>query len=167
MIDFEALELSTIILRITIYRGFSFIAMLPGKQGLLSFVPVPGTSRTNTPMKILIGQMPFRTEFTISDDHSVMDYRSSESKADENDPRKTDTLSNRKVLEQIKNRFRHNCTTKQLIRRLPILNWMQTYSLKSAFCDCMAGVTVALTAIPQGIAYGAVAGVPVEVRMNN
>ena len=28
----------------------------------------------------------------------------------------------------------------------------------------MAGITVALTAIPQGIAYGAVAGVPVEVQ---
>lgn len=111
---------------------------------------------------VLIGETPFRTESTISDDHPVMDYRSSESKAVQNEPKKT--LSAGKILEQIQNRFRRTCTTKYLIRRLPILNWMPTYSLNSAFCDFMAGVTVALTAIPQGIAYGAVAGVPVEVN---
>ncbi len=53
-----------------------------------------------------------------------------------------------------------------LKQRLPILQWMPHYTLKSAFRDCLAGFTVALTAIPQGIAYGAVAGLPVEVFIN-
>ena len=130
----------------------------------LSLGAVPSTSM---PVKVRVGETAFNTEYTTSDDRPVMDYCSSEPKAVENEPRKTGKLSGGKILEQIKYRFRRMCTTKQLTRRLPIINWMQTYSLNSAICDCMAGVTVALTAIPQGIAYGAVAGVPVEVRMNN
>jgi sodium-independent sulfate anion transporter 11 len=119
------------------------------------------------PLKVRVGETAFNTESTTSDDHPVIDCYLSESKAVENETGKTSKLSGGKVLERIKNRFRRTCTTKQLIRRLPIINWLQTYSLNSAFCDCMAGVTVALTAIPQGIAYGAVAGVPVEVRVHN
>ena len=76
-------------------------------------------------------------------------------------------LSGKKYLERGKDRFRRTCTTKQLIRRLPFLQWSRTCSLNSVFSDFMAGITVALTAIPQGIAYGAVAGVPVEVHKNS
>ncbi len=72
-----------------------------------------------------------------------------------------------KFREWVKHRFRQTCTTDQLYRRLPFLQWSRTYSLSSAFSDAMAGVTVALTAIPQGIAYGAVAGVPVEVQYSH
>lgn len=58
----------------------------------------------------------------------------------------------------------HNtCTTKLLKNRLPILQWIPHYTLRKSFHDFIAGLTVALTAIPQGIAYGAVAGLPVEV----
>lgn len=77
----------------------------------------------------------------------------------------TSRFSADKLCEQAKNRFRRSCTTKQLYRRLPFLQWIPKYTFDSAFYDCMAGVTVALTAIPQGIAYGAVAGVPVEVEL--
>ena len=73
-------------------------------------------------------------------------------------------LSGKRYLERAKLRFRKTCTTKQLFRRLPFIQWSRTYSFNSGFSDFMAGITVALTAIPQGIAYGAVAGVPVEVQ---
>ena len=56
------------------------------------------------------------------------------------------------------------CTTKLLRRRLPFLQWAPHYNIRSAVCDVLAGITVALTAIPQGIAYGAVAGLPIEVN---
>jgi hypothetical protein len=59
------------------------------------------------------------------------------------------------------------CTTKLLKSRLPCLQWIPEYTLRKSFHDFIAGLTVALTAIPQGIAYGAVAGLPVEVCMHS
>lgn len=64
---------------------------------------------------------------------------------------------------QVRQWIRDSCTTGLLKRRLPFLQWAPTYTFRSIFHDCIAGFTVALTAIPQGIAYGAVAGLPVEV----
>lgn len=46
--------------------------------------------------------------------------------------------------------------------RLPILNWLPKYRLNYFFYDFIAGITVALTSIPQGIAYAVVAGLPPE-----
>lgn len=66
-------------------------------------------------------------------------------------------------ISQVKQWIRGSCTTELLKRRLPFLQWAPTYTFRSIFHDCIAGFTVALTAIPQGIAYGAVAGLPVEV----
>lgn len=79
------------------------------------------------------------------------------------DPLDSDEPVGRRWLSETKRRFRKTCTTKLLKRRLPIIEWLPKYTVESAFSDCIAGFTVALTAIPQGIAYGAVAGVPVEV----
>jgi sodium-independent sulfate anion transporter 11 len=78
-----------------------------------------------------------------------------------------DSSMPRKMVASAKRRIRKTCTTKLLKRRLPMIEWLPEYTLQSLFHDCMAGFTVALTAIPQGIAYGAVAGVPVEVRVHN
>nr|XP_012135830.1 PREDICTED: sodium-independent sulfate anion transporter-like isoform X4 [Megachile rotundata] len=47
-------------------------------------------------------------------------------------------------------------------RRLPILSWLTTYKLPWLPQDALAGFTVGLTAIPQGIAYGVVAGLSPE-----
>lgn len=47
-----------------------------------------------------------------------------------------------------------------LMNRLPILKWVPTYRLSYLFYDFIAGLTVGLTAIPQGIAYAIVAGLP-------
>lgn len=52
--------------------------------------------------------------------------------------------------------------TKVLKDRLPILKWAPTYKLSYLFHDFVAGFTVGLTAIPQGIAYAIVAGLPAE-----
>lgn len=45
---------------------------------------------------------------------------------------------------------------------LPILKWLPKYRLNYLFYDFIAGITVGLTAIPQGIAYAVVAGLPPE-----
>lgn len=53
-----------------------------------------------------------------------------------------------------------NDRKKILMNRLPILKWVPTYRLSYLFYDFIAGLTVGLTAIPQGIAYAIVAGLP-------
>lgn len=45
-----------------------------------------------------------------------------------------------------------------VMNRFPILRWMPAYKLSYLFNDFIAGLTVGLTAIPQGIAYAVVAG---------
>ncbi|KAL7017539.1 hypothetical protein ACKWTF_010417 [Chironomus riparius] len=52
------------------------------------------------------------------------------------------------------------CSEKALKSRLPILEWLPKYSTSTFFCDIVAGISVGLTVIPQGIAYGIVAGLP-------
>nr|XP_018916470.1 PREDICTED: sodium-independent sulfate anion transporter-like isoform X1 [Bemisia tabaci] len=52
------------------------------------------------------------------------------------------------------------CTPSNLRRRLPILSWVPTYTTNTLLRDFIAGLTVGLTAIPQGIAYAVVAGLP-------
>jgi len=47
---------------------------------------------------------------------------------------------------------------KQAKKRLPILSWLPQYNTEKAISDAIAGVTVGLTVIPQGIAYAVVAG---------
>ncbi|XP_071871095.1 sodium-independent sulfate anion transporter isoform X1 [Bombus fervidus] len=49
-----------------------------------------------------------------------------------------------------------------LLRRIPILAWLPQYSLSKLLHDVLAGLTVGLTAIPQGIAYAIVAGLPAQ-----
>lgn len=49
---------------------------------------------------------------------------------------------------------------KELIKkRIPITQWGPKYNLDCLQGDVMAGLTVGLTVIPQGIAYAVVAGV--------
>lgn len=50
-----------------------------------------------------------------------------------------------------------------LLRRIPILAWIPQYSLSKLLQDILAGLTVGLTVIPQGIAYAIVAGLPAQV----
>lgn len=45
---------------------------------------------------------------------------------------------------------------------LPILNWLPDYNCTTLIHDLIAGVTVGLTAISQGMGYAAIAGLPTE-----
>ena len=49
---------------------------------------------------------------------------------------------------------------KNVRKKLPILDWLPQYNADSGVSDMIAGVTVGLTVIPQGIAYAVVAGLP-------
>ncbi|XP_030370467.1 sodium-independent sulfate anion transporter [Scaptodrosophila lebanonensis] len=53
-------------------------------------------------------------------------------------------------------------TMKTLKRRLPILSWLPKYSSTDAIGDLIAGITVGLTVIPQGLAYSGVVSLPPE-----
>lgn len=52
------------------------------------------------------------------------------------------------------------CTARTLAKRLPIIRFARTYQRGDVYQDFVAGLTVGLTAIPQGIAYAVVAGLP-------
>jgi sodium-independent sulfate anion transporter 11 len=56
------------------------------------------------------------------------------------------------------------CTVELLRRRFPILKWLPSYNWDFVVYDVIAGITVGLTTIPQGIAYAAVAGLPLQVK---
>uniref|UniRef100_A0A1Y1MPJ6 SLC26A/SulP transporter domain-containing protein n=1 Tax=Photinus pyralis TaxID=7054 RepID=A0A1Y1MPJ6_PHOPY len=43
-------------------------------------------------------------------------------------------------------------------RRLPILQWAREYTLQKFVCDTIAGITVALTVMPQALAYATLGG---------
>ncbi|KAG8259057.1 hypothetical protein J6590_019534 [Homalodisca vitripennis] len=64
------------------------------------------------------------------------------------------------ILGYCAHRARRACTRKNLYKRVPILGWLPHYDTGSAVSDLVAGVTVGLTVIPQGIAYANVAGLP-------
>ncbi|NXN97359.1 S2611 protein, partial [Rhinopomastus cyanomelas] len=52
------------------------------------------------------------------------------------------------------------CGCPGLRRRLPVLRWLPRYSRGWLQLDAMAGLTVALTVVPQALAYAEVAGLP-------
>lgn len=54
------------------------------------------------------------------------------------------------------------CSTKLVKNRLPILKWLPKYNTGYLIQDSIAGLTVGLTSIPQGIAYAVIAGLPAE-----
>uniref|UniRef100_A0A667Z293 Sodium-independent sulfate anion transporter n=1 Tax=Myripristis murdjan TaxID=586833 RepID=A0A667Z293_9TELE len=54
------------------------------------------------------------------------------------------------------------CSYSTLKAWLPILSWLPGYKLKWLQMDLIAGVTVGLTVVPQGLAYAEVAGLPVQ-----
>ena len=57
---------------------------------------------------------------------------------------------------------------KTLFMRFPILQWLPKYSIrKDLLADFIAGLTIAITVIPQGLAYATVAGLPPEVHFNH
>lgn len=68
------------------------------------------------------------------------------------------------VGEIIKRQIRTGCSRQLLLNRLPIIGFVRNYKASNLYLDFIAGVTVGLTAIPQGIAYAVVAGLEPQVR---
>lgn len=56
---------------------------------------------------------------------------------------------------------------KTLFMRVPILKWLPTYKMEDFVSDLIAGVTVGITVIPQGLAYATVAHLPAEVKSSS
>lgn len=52
---------------------------------------------------------------------------------------------------------------RKLHQRIPILSWMQDYTVDSAISDLIAGITVGLTVMPQSLAYATLAGLEPQV----
>jgi len=54
---------------------------------------------------------------------------------------------------------------KTLFMRFPVLQWLPKYSIKEdLLADFIAGLTIAIMVIPQGLANAIVAGLPTEVH---
>ena len=49
-----------------------------------------------------------------------------------------------------------------LIEKLPVLQWLPHYNWRWALNDAIAGITVGVMFIPQGLAYAKIANIPVE-----
>ncbi|KAH9628319.1 hypothetical protein HF086_016661 [Spodoptera exigua] len=72
--------------------------------------------------------------------------------------------------EEPKNVFRRkakkwvqkSCSVEVVKKRLPIISWLPKYKSEYFIQDVIAGITVGLTAIPQGIAYAVIAGLSPE-----
>ncbi|XP_060800373.1 sodium-independent sulfate anion transporter-like [Amyelois transitella] len=74
----------------------------------------------------------------------------------------TVNTTRRAIRKELKRCAQNVCSVKTLKKRLPVLVWLPNYSVDYCFQDIIAGVTVGLTAIPQGIAYAVIAGLSPE-----
>ncbi|GBP77007.1 Sodium-independent sulfate anion transporter [Eumeta japonica] len=76
------------------------------------------------------------------------------------------TLRNENIQKNLRRRLKRvakdACSIKTAKKRLPITRWLPTYNFTILIQDMIAGITVGLTAIPQGIAYAVVAGLSPE-----
>lgn len=67
------------------------------------------------------------------------------------------------VVTDLSSRYSFNVRWKELLKkRIPITEWLPRYNLAMLAQDTLAGFTVGLTLIPQGIAYAYVAGNPLH-----
>lgn len=54
------------------------------------------------------------------------------------------------------------CSVEGLYQRFPVFEWLPKYKKSFILPDIVAGLTVAMTVIPQGIADAALAGLPTQ-----
>lgn len=98
-------------------------------------------------------------------EHNLLDEKKTE-KVIQNNGSPNHTVMPKKESEEVVEFVQKTCakifTKKFLIQRLPILSWILTYNLETLLCDTIAGVTTALTVIPQGIGYAPLAGLPLQ-----
>ncbi len=82
------------------------------------------------------------------------------------DPRKGDDDQGKMLpwlRRKLKDRKEHIFRKKTLYKRFPVLKWLPRYSANDVVPDLLAGITVGITAIPQGLAYATLAGLPPQV----
>lgn len=58
---------------------------------------------------------------------------------------------------------RYQSIAKLFKKRVPIVSWLPKYDADQAVSDLVAGVTVGLTVMPQGLAYATLAGLEPQV----
>ncbi|BFF92215.1 sodium-independent sulfate anion transporter [Drosophila madeirensis] len=89
----------------------------------------------------------------------ITDHRTSKSKSLEQlEAAKQDESSPSCCSRYVRSIFRK----KNLKKRLPFLTWLPRYNRRDCIGDLLAGFTVGLTVIPQGLAYSGVVGLPPE-----
>lgn len=49
-----------------------------------------------------------------------------------------------------------------LIDKVPVVQWLPRYHLSWLLTDCIAGLTIGVMLIPQGLAYAKIATIPIE-----
>ena len=66
-------------------------------------------------------------------------------------------------MDWFKTQIKKTFSKKTLYKRVPITDWLPKYNLETGVADFIAGLTVGLTVIPQGIAYALVANLEPQV----
>ncbi|XP_068153257.1 sodium-independent sulfate anion transporter [Drosophila tropicalis] len=96
------------------------------------------------------------TDFILMTDHRTSKYKSMEQlEAIKQEKEASSSSCCTRYVKSI-------CRKKTLKKRLPFLTWLPHYNRKDCIGDIMAGFTVGLTVIPQGLAYSGVVGLPPE-----
>lgn len=95
------------------------------------------------------------TDFILITDHRTSKSKSLEQLEASKESRNPESCCSRYA----RNIFRK----KTLLKRLPFLTWLPHYNRQDCIGDLIAGFTVGLTVIPQGLAYSGVVGLPPEV----
>lgn len=72
-------------------------------------------------------------------------------------------ITTKKVKQYMAKKARSCCSLQSLVRKIPAINWARNYNLDCLTGDLIAGLTCALTVIPQGIGYAPLAGLPLQV----
>ena len=70
----------------------------------------------------------------------------------------------KKLKQACGNYMLNTCSFATLKRKLPIISWLPNYRLSFLKSDLIAGFTVGLTVIPQGMAYASLAGLDLKVN---
>ncbi|CAH3888177.1 unnamed protein product [Pieris brassicae] len=74
--------------------------------------------------------------------------------------------NNEPRIRRFKKSIKKVCSKKVIERKLPLIQWLPKYSVGALIQDIIAGITVGLTAIPQGIANALIAGLSPEYGLN-
>lgn len=86
--------------------------------------------------------------------------RSSLERHEEPQDSQTSFLLTSEMKSELK-QYLKSCFTLQTVKeKLPIVTWLPKYSLLDAQSDVISGLTVALTVLPQGLAYALIANLP-------